>query len=103
MSTDGLDEGVRKFEKREIASLTKLMVIYTCLHLARRWDLDLDETSVEVPYICSQIIGTSANLKPGDVLTIRNLLYGMMLPSGNDAAFLLARFFGIQLHEKEEE
>ena len=70
MSTDGIDEGVRKFEKREIASLTKLMVIYTCLHLVRRWSLSLDETIVEVPYICSQIIGTSANLVPGDVLSL---------------------------------
>jgi len=36
-------------------------------------------------------------------LTIRNLLYGMMLPSGNDAAFLLARYFGFELVDREEE
>ena len=97
MSTEGLDEGCKKFEKWEIASLTKLMVAFTCLHLAWWWGINLEETTVEVPYICSQIIGTSANLKPGDILTLQNLMYGMMLPSGNDAAFLLAWYFGIQL------
>ena len=30
--------------------------------------------------------GTSANLLAGDVLTVTELMHGMMLPSGNDAA-----------------
>jgi D-alanyl-D-alanine carboxypeptidase (penicillin-binding protein 5/6) len=38
--------------------------------------------------------GTSANLRPGDSVSVRDLLYGMMLPSGNDAAYALAEFFG---------
>jgi serine-type D-Ala-D-Ala carboxypeptidase (penicillin-binding protein 5/6) len=38
-----------------------------------------------LPY-ASQINGTSAELISGDILTIEELLYGMMLPSGNDAA-----------------
>jgi len=38
----------------------------------------------------SQCLGTSAYLKNGDVLTVKDLLYGLMLPSGNDAAFALA-------------
>lgn len=33
-------------------------------------------------------------LVEGDKLTVEQLLYGMMLPSGNDAAYALARFFG---------
>jgi len=37
--------------------------------------------------------GTSACLKCGDVLTVEDLLYGLMLPSGNDAAFALAVIF----------
>ena len=40
------------------------------------------------------IPGTTANLKIGDVLTVEDLIYGMMLPSGNDAAYALAEFFG---------
>jgi D-alanyl-D-alanine carboxypeptidase (penicillin-binding protein 5/6) len=42
----------------------------------------------------AEVTGTSANLKPGDTLTVEQLMYGVMLPSGNDAAFLLASYFG---------
>lgn len=34
--------------------------------------------------------GTSAELKENDVLTLLDLLFGLMLPSGNDAAVLIA-------------
>ena len=39
-------------------------------------------------------IGTTARLKPGDSVKIMDLLYGMMLPSGNDAAQTIAEGFG---------
>ena len=42
----------------------------------------------------SSMIGTSANLNKGDVLSVHDLLYGMMLPSGNDAAYALGEFYG---------
>lgn len=45
--------------------------------------------------------GTTANLREGDILTIEQLLYGMMLPSGNDAAYALAEFFGRVLKERK--
>lgn len=38
--------------------------------------------------------GTSAELLPGEKMTITELLYGMMLPSGNDAAQTLGVYFG---------
>ena len=38
--------------------------------------------------------GTSANLKEDDSISIINLMYGMMLPSGNDASQALAVYFG---------
>lgn len=34
--------------------------------------------------------GTNACLELGDVLTVEELLYALMLPSGNDAALALA-------------
>ena len=33
------------------------------------------------------------NLSPGEEVTVENLLYGMMLPSGNDAAYTLAYYY----------
>ncbi len=38
--------------------------------------------------------GTSANLRHDDELLVIDLLYGLLLPSGNDAGYALAQFFG---------
>jgi hypothetical protein len=38
--------------------------------------------------------GTNAKLRTGEIYTVRELLYALMLPSGNDAAIALAEFFG---------
>ena len=38
--------------------------------------------------------GTTAYLKTNDQLKLIDLLYGMMLPSGNDAAYTLAEYCG---------
>ena len=42
----------------------------------------------------TQVTGTTANLKLGDTLSVDQLIHGLMLPSGNDAAFALAQHFG---------
>ena len=41
----------------------------------------------------ASVIGTSANLLKGDVVSVYHLLFGLMLPSGNDAAMALAQGF----------
>lgn len=38
--------------------------------------------------------GTSANLRSGEEILIIDLLYGLLLPSGNDASIALAQYFG---------
>ena len=48
-----------------------------------------------------QNFGTTANLKQGDELTLLDLLHGMMLPSGNDAAFAVAE--GLARYIKNDE
>ena len=50
---------------------------------------DLDRT-VTVPETAAGTEGSSMYLKSGETLTRRELLYGMMLHSGNDAALTLA-------------
>lgn len=40
------------------------------------------------------MVGTSANLRKKDVVSLEDLMYGMMLPSGNDAAFQIAMLGG---------
>jgi serine-type D-Ala-D-Ala carboxypeptidase (penicillin-binding protein 5/6) len=36
--------------------------------------------------------GTTAEILTGDIFTIEELFYGLMLPSGNDAAIALANW-----------
>ena len=84
-------------EIREIASLTKIMTCIVCLNILKRTDLISLESTVKVSYRASKVIGTTAGLKTGDRLSIKSLLYALMLPSGNDAAWALAEFFGFKL------
>ena len=77
--------GTVLFEKnadivRPIASTTKLM---TALVAAEWGDPDAD---VIVPDAACGVEGTSLGLKAGDYLSLRDLLTGMLLVSGNDAA-----------------
>ena len=67
-----------------IASTTKIM---TGLLVCEAGDLD---RTVTVPETAAGTEGSSMYLKSGETLTRRELLYGMMLHSGNDAAVALA-------------
>lgn len=44
-----------------------------------------------------EMSGTSAEIATGEIYTVENLLYGLMLPSGNDAAVALALWGGKQI------
>jgi D-alanyl-D-alanine carboxypeptidase len=46
--------------------------------------------------------GTSADLNQNDKFSVWELLFGLMLPSGNDAAVVLAEYFGNLLIKEKE-
>lgn len=48
------------------------------------------EIAVRISRNSSALNGTTAHLKYGKWLKLEDLLYGAMLPSGNDAAYLLS-------------
>lgn len=75
-------------ERRPIASLTKIMTAVVVLS-----SVHLDDVA-PVPAEAVSQIGVTIGLRTGERLTVRDLLYGMLLPSGNDAAVTLARFVG---------
>lgn len=75
-------------EKSLIASTTKIM---TALVICEQTNV-LDR--VKIPKEAVGIEGSSMYLKAGEVLTIQELLYGLMLQSGNDAAVALAIYCG---------
>ena len=76
---------------RPIASITKVM---TALVVIKAGDLDrrIVITQADEDYLGCCIQG--AGLIPGDLLTARQLLYAMLLPSGADAARALAISYG---------
>lgn len=85
--------------KREIASLTKLFTLYTACSIVERYNLDAVEHKIEVTYAAENRVGTTAELEPGDRLSLLDLLYGLMLPSGNDAAVAISIGLGSFLLE----
>lgn len=75
-------------EKRKMASTTKIMTSLIIIE-----NCNLDET-VEISKKAAGTGGSRLGLKTGDKITIRNLLYGLMLYSGNDTAVALAEYAG---------
>ena len=73
-------------ESRQVASLTKIMTAYVIFHLIERYGLNEQKEMIKILPNCATLNGTSANLLPGDTLSVWELLHGMMLPSGNDSA-----------------
>ena len=71
-----------------IASTTKIM---TALVVCEQCNV-LDR--MQIPIEAVGIEGSSMYLKEGEILTIQELLYGLMLHSGNDAAVALAIYCG---------
>lgn len=77
--------------ERAMASTTKMMTALVAITYG-----NLDEPVTVGPDI-AQLAGTgasTADLRAGDVLTLRDLLYGLMLPSGDDAAIVIADTVG---------
>jgi D-alanyl-D-alanine carboxypeptidase (penicillin-binding protein 5/6) len=88
--------GFHDVEGRPIASTTKIMTAWIILQRADRDPKLLDE-EVHFSERAAATRGSSCRLKVGERLPVRELLYGLLLPSGNDAAVALAEHFGPRL------
>lgn len=66
------------------------MTCYLSLLACRKYDIDTKKYLVRVSREAAEMIGTSAELEYGDCLTLEEALYGLMLPSGNDASYAIA-------------
>ena len=87
-------------ERLEMASLTKMMTAYLVCNLSERFQINLQNTSMIITKPMVMIGGTIGEIKIGDQISLLDLLYGLMLPSGNDCALALAGYFGGLLIEK---
>lgn len=93
--------GKRAENKREIASLTKMMTFYVAWSQFQQNFPEKTSLSILIPGYCTHILGTTARLKKKDTLTLEQLFYAMLLPSGNDAALVLADYFGGVIAQKQ--
>lgn len=87
-NTNTILYGKNEKQKRKMASTTKIMtstiIIESC---------NLNDT-IEISKKAAGTGGSRLGLKIGDKITVRDLLYGLMLRSGNDAAVALAEYAG---------
>ncbi len=70
--------------------MTKIMTCLLVLLIGEMVKLDLKKVQTKVSHRSASLQGTTARLESCDSITIYDLLHGMMLPSGNDAAMALA-------------
>ena len=86
-------------ERRSPASTTKLMTALVIANNTTDWQ---ELVTADASDILSVEDGESMiGLLDGDILTVEQMMYGLMLPSGNDAAHAMARFIGAKLLAQE--
>lgn len=78
----------RMYETQSVASISKIMTALIVLENA-----SLNEM-VTIDKDCVGIEGSSVYLKENEIYSIRSLLYALLLRSGNDAAYALAKYVG---------
>lgn len=78
-----------KDQSLAMASTTKIMTAITAIENAK----DLDEV-FEISPKAVGVPGTSIYLRKGEKMTLRQLLYGLMLVSGNDASVAIGEKVG---------
>jgi D-alanyl-D-alanine carboxypeptidase (penicillin-binding protein 5/6) len=93
--------GSREDEPRDMASTTKIMTAYLVTSLAET-DLNVLDEVVTCTRRADDTIGSTAGIRVGEKLPVRELLYGLLLPSGNDASVALAEHFGQRLSKDGE-
>lgn len=74
--------------KRPMASTTKVMTAIVALE-----NCNLDEV-VTVSRNAALVQGSTINLTTGEMLTMKELMYGLLLRSGNDASIAIAEHIG---------
>ena len=87
--------GDRQDVPLDIASTTKMM---TVLLIAKEIQNDPSvlEESISFSNRADQTIGSSATVRAGESIRLKDALYGLMLPSGNDASVALAEWYGLR-------
>lgn len=92
--------GANEAVPRVMASTTKIMTALIVLDLAVS-NPDVLAEVVTVTERADKTSGSTAGIREGEKYAVGELLYGLLLPSGNDAAVALAEHFGQRLAKGE--
>ena len=84
-------------EQVKIASITKVMTAILTVENCK-----MDE-KVTVSNAAATVGNSTAGLLEGDELTVEQALRGLMIPSGNDAAIVLAEYVGKKIDPKTKD
>ena len=84
----------------DFASTTKIMTALIVAQLAAADEKVLSET-ITFSKRADETAGSTSDLRSGEQVTVGELLYGLMLPSGNDASVALAEHFGSRFDPAE--
>lgn len=83
-------------KRRDIASTTKIMTGFLVTSLAESNPEVLNEIIV-FSKRADEMPGSTSGVRAGESISVGELLYGLLLPSGNDASVALAEHFGDRL------
>lgn len=86
MDSGRILEGKDYNNPRLIASITKIMTCVIAIESNKLNEVVIVDDSISKAY------GSGIYIKVGEELTLKDLLYGLMLRSGNDAALMIANF-----------
>ncbi|MBE7494622.1 MAG: D-alanyl-D-alanine carboxypeptidase [Verrucomicrobiaceae bacterium] len=88
-------------EPRKAASTAKVMCALTVLRLADQQPAVLEEW-ITVSKVAGSTAGSTAELREGEQVRVKDALYGLLLPSGNDAGNALGEHFHARLAPPDE-
>lgn len=85
----------------DIASTTKIMTAWLVIRHAQKHPEILDEI-LTMSDRADQTLGSTSALRSGEQVSVREGLYGLLLPSGNDMSVALAEHFGARFARSAE-
>ena len=80
-------------EKRSVASISKIMTAVIAIESGKLADKVIIGEEINKSY------GSGIYIKVGEEMTLRDLVYGLMLRSGNDAALAIAKYVGGEVED----
>lgn len=78
------------------------MTFYTALKIVDKYKLNLSKIYFKISNSATEISGTKAYLLSQSWINLNDLFYALMLPSGNDAAIIIAEYLGAFLYLRSE-